>query len=109
MGDIRLKDEEIREGAPWGAISYVFFLWVITFIYKKDNAFAYYHAKQGLVIFICEFICFFLPIIPFIGQFFFRIGLIICLIFSVYGLYSSLTGKLCRIPIISEIASKFVI
>lgn len=109
MEELKLEEKEIREGAPFAAISYILFLWLIAFILKKDNEFAHYHAKQGLIIFIGEIICLFLPIFGFIGVIFYKIGLIVFLILSLYGVYSSLTGKLCRIPVVTEIASKLVI
>jgi len=109
MEELKLEEQEIKEGAPFAAISYVLFLWLITFILKKDNKFAHYHAKQGLVIFIGEVIFFFFSLVPIIGFLFYIIGLIIFLGVSLYGIYTSLTGRLCRIPIVTDIASKLVI
>ena len=107
--ELRFSEDEIREGAVFAAVSYVFFLWLIAFILKKDNGFSHYHARQGLVIFIFEMLCFFFPGIPFLGIILYKLGWIILIIFSLYGIYSSLTGKLCNIPVVTEIASKLVI
>ena len=38
---IKLTDKEIKEGAPFAALSYVFFLWIFTFIFKKEKYHAY--------------------------------------------------------------------
>ena len=107
--ELKLSEKEIKQGAAFAAISYVLFLWLIAFILKKDNKFTHYHARQGLVIFILEILCFFLLGIPFLGILFYKIGCIVLVIFSLYGVYSSLTGKLCNIPIVTDIASKLVV
>ncbi len=109
MEKLRLDEKEIKEGAALGALSYVFFLWILFFLFKKDNRFAHYHARQGLVIFIGEILCFFFPLIPLIGAVLYHLGELILIIFSLYGIYSSLTGKMCHIPIVTNIASKIVI
>ena len=107
--ELKLSKEEIRQGAVFAAISYVFLFWLVAFILKKDNEFTHYHARQGLVIFILEILCFFFLAVPFLGILFYKIGEIILVIFSIYGAYSSLTGKLCRIPVVTNIASKLVV
>jgi uncharacterized membrane protein len=112
MDDLELTEAEIREGAGLAAISYIFFLWILTFILKRENKFAHYHAKQGLVIFIGEVVCIFLPFLPLlggVGTFLYKLGMTVLGIFSLYGIYSSLTGKLCKIPVVTNIASKLVI
>ncbi|UCD15108.1 MAG: hypothetical protein JSV34_05145 [Candidatus Omnitrophota bacterium] len=108
--EVTLSKSQIREGAPYAALSYVFFLCILTFIFKKDtNEFAHFHARQGIVIFVGELICFFLLAIPLIGQFFCRIGLIILFVASLCGIFSALTGKMSRISLVSDLAQKMVI
>jgi uncharacterized membrane protein len=109
MEEIKLKEKEIREGAPFAALSYVFFLWILAFIWRKDNRFAYFHAKQGVVIFIGEVVFAVLSNLPVIGKIFYVVGLILFLCLSLYGVYSSLSGKLVRIPIVHDISEKFII
>jgi len=109
MQELKLSEDEIKQGAPLAAISYIFFLWLIAFILKGDNQFTHYHARQGLVIFIGEAICFFIFLIPLVGFLLYKIIFLIFFIVSLYGIYSSLTGRLCRIPLITGIASKLVI
>ena len=106
---LKLELEEIREGAPFAALSYCFFLWILAFIFRKNNRFAHFHAKQGIVIFIAESVFIVLALLPIIGKIFYVVGLILFLFVSLYGIYSSLTGKMSRIPLASEIADKFVI
>ena len=109
MEDSKIDIEEIREGAPFAALSYCFFLWILTFIFRKNNRFAYFHAKQGIVVFIGEIVFIVLAMLPLIGKIFYVTGLILFLYVSLYGIYAALTGKIVRIPLAAKIADKFVI
>jgi len=44
----------IDENKLFGILSYISFLCLIPLFVKKDNEFVYFHAKQGLVLFILE-------------------------------------------------------
>jgi uncharacterized membrane protein len=109
MEEIKLSEEEIKDGAPFAALAYVFFLWIITFIWKKDNKFAHFHARQGIAIFIGEIASSVLSLLPVVGGIFYAISLIIFLFLSLYGIYYSLTGRMKRIPFISTVADRFIV
>jgi uncharacterized membrane protein len=109
MEELKISEEEIKDGAPFAALAYVFFLWILTFISKKENRFAHFHAKQGIVIFIGEMVFGVLALLPLVGKAFYIVGLILFLVLSLYGIYYALTGKTVRMPVISAIADKFVI
>lgn len=109
MEELKLTEEEIKDGAPFAALAYVFFLWILTFILKKENRFAHFHAKQGIVVFIAEIVCGVLALLPLVGKAFYVVGLLLFLVVSLYGIYYSLTGKMVRLPIISNIADKFIV
>lgn len=108
MSDIQMDLNEIKEGAPFAALSYVFCFWILTFILKKDNQFAYFHAKQGIVVFVGEIACTIFAFVPVIGALF-GFLLLVFLCFSLYGIYLSLTGKMTLMPIIGDIAQKLVV
>ncbi|MDD3295754.1 MAG: hypothetical protein PHU64_00145 [Candidatus Omnitrophica bacterium] len=108
MEEKKFTEVEIKEGAPFAALSYVFFLWILTFIFKKDNAFALYHARQGIVIFIGDVICLTFMFIPIIGVLFGLLALILAVV-RVYGILLSLTGKSDKIYVISDLAEKLVV
>ncbi|MBD3245865.1 MAG: hypothetical protein GF333_02520 [Candidatus Omnitrophica bacterium] len=109
QGQPLLDEQEIKEGAPFAAISYVPFLWILTFLMKRQNQFALFHARQGIVISVGVFACFFLPLIPAIGFFLYRVGLLVFLVTILYGIYGALSGKMIRIPKVSDLADKLVI
>lgn len=107
MAEMKFSDKEIREGAGLGALSYIFFLWIFVFLFRKNNKFAHHHARHGLVIFVGEVIFAFLAVL--FGSFFSKLGALLFFVLSLIGIYASLTGKPTRIPVISDIAAKLVI
>jgi len=105
----KISAKDIREGAGLAALSYVCFLWILAFIYKKENKFSHFHAKQGLVLFMARVIVIavsvFMPWLAFIS----RIAFFVLVLLSFYGLFSALMGKAVKIPVISDIAEKMVV
>jgi len=88
------------------AISYLGVFCLAPIIFKAKNEYIRFHARQGLVLFICEIIFVLIWIIPFIGWLIGFIGWVACFIFSLLGLIRSLSGKKWEIPIIKNFASK---
>lgn len=79
------------------AIGYVGVLCIVPLIWKQDNEYIQFHAKQGLVIFVMElvgiallFTLLFAALTPVIW--------IIALFLSGYGFISALSGKKSNIP-----------
>ncbi len=108
MKEAKFSKEDIKDGAPFAALSYVLILWILTFILKKDNGFARLHARQGIVVSVGHLACLSFMFVPFIGMFF---GLleIILVVASLYGIVLSLTGKSDRIYLVSDIADRLVV
>lgn len=104
-----LKEKDIQEGKFFAVISYVSFLCIVSLLLKKDNKFALYHAKQGLVLFVFEVASFLLSIIPFLNWIMGTFGFAIFVLVSIYGILQSLMGNFSRIPFISDIADKVTI
>jgi len=50
------ESPKMNENKLWGFLSYISILCLIPLFTKKDNDFVYFHAKQGLVLFIVEII-----------------------------------------------------
>jgi fumarate reductase subunit D len=104
-----LKDKEIQEGKFFALISYISFLCIVSLVLKKDNKFALYHAKQGLVLFVLEVAVFIISVIPFLGWLIGVLGVVIFTLFSIWGILQALMGNLNRLPLISDIADKVII
>jgi uncharacterized membrane protein len=103
------NEQEIREGKFFAIISYVSFLCILTLILKKDNKFALYHAKQGLVLFVMEVVAFILSIIPLLGWLIGVIGYALFLLVSLWGIMQAALGVYCKLPVVSEISEKVIL
>jgi uncharacterized membrane protein len=102
-------EKEVQEGKFFAVISYVSFLCIITLILKKDNKFALYHAKQGLVLFVMEVAAFILSIIPFLGWLIGIFGYAFFLLISLWGIMQSTLGIYCRLPVVTKISEKVIL
>ncbi|MDD3275145.1 MAG: hypothetical protein PHQ84_06075 [Candidatus Omnitrophica bacterium] len=103
------NEQEVREGKFFAVISYVSFLCVITLVLKKDNKFALYHARQGLVLFVMEVAAFILSIIPLLGWLIGVFGYALFLLVSLWGIMQAALGVKTRIPVITGIAEKIIL
>ena len=105
----KTPEEDIREGKFFAVISYVSFLCIITLVLKKNNKFALYHAKQGLVIFVMEVAAFILSIIPLLGLLIGIFGYALFLLVSIWAIMQAALGIYSRIPVITKIAEKVIL
>jgi uncharacterized membrane protein len=103
------EENTIREGKFFAVISYVSFLCIITLILKKNNKFALYHARQGLVLFVMEVAAFILSIIPILGWLIGIFGYALFLLLSIWGMMQAALGIYCRIPFITDISEKVIL
>jgi len=108
MKEYKFSQEEVKDGAPFAAISYVLILWILTFILKKDNGFARLHARQGIVISVGHLVCLPFMALPAIGPLF-KFFEVILVVVSLYGILLSLTGRCDRIYAVSDIADRLVV
>ena len=88
-------------------LSYLGILFLVPLLTRKDNAFAQFHAKQGLVLFIAEVATMMIAWIPFLGWFVGMICWIIWVILSIIGIVNVLNGKQVPLPIIGKFAQRF--
>lgn len=89
---------DIEEGKVWAAIGYLGILFLVPLLAKKDNEFAQYHAKQGLMLFIVSLIIGPITFIPLIGW----ILAIFPLVLFIMGLVNALGGKKKPLPVIGQ-------
>jgi len=102
--------EIIEEGKIYAFLGYWGILFLVPILAKKDNDFAVFHGKQGLVLFILEVIVAILGYIPFIGWFVIRpLGYIFCGIMAIIGMVQSLSGKYWKMPWLGGCAEKIKI
>jgi uncharacterized membrane protein len=109
MEQAKAIDPEIKEGKIFAVVGYWGFLCILPLMLDKENKFAVYHGKQGLVLFICLVAGFMFNIIPGVGNLVYRLVLFLYLIFLLWGTIQALRGVYARLPIISDIADKIIL
>jgi uncharacterized membrane protein len=103
-------NQEVEEGKIWAFIGYWWILFLVPLLGKKDNKFALFHGKQGLVLFAFEILIWVLSYIPVIGWFIIGpIGGIVCLVLAIVGMVKSLQGIYWKMPVLGDIAEKIKI
>ena len=100
------KDEDNK---LMGILSYIGVLCLIPLLTKKDNTFVFFHAKQGVVLFIAEVATAFVAAIPLLGWVVAPIVSIIWLILAIIGIVNVLDGKQKELPILGKYADKIKI
>jgi uncharacterized membrane protein len=88
-------------------LSYIGILFLVPLLACKDNAFAQFHAKQGLVLFIAEIATMFIAWIPILGWLIGVIAWILWLVLSIIGIVNVVGGKQVPLPIIGKFAERF--
>jgi len=108
MEEVTQKEEKKEKSENLIAIlSYIGILFLIPLLARKDNAFAQFHAKQGLVLFIAEIATSLIAWIPILGWFIGMIAWIIWLVLSIIGIINVVGGKQVPLPVIGKFAKKF--
>lgn len=101
------SSNDVETNKAMAAIGYIGILFLIPLLAKKDSAFAQYHAKQGLTLFVFEILIGILTWVPVIGWLLIGpIGYLIAFILFIIGLMNALGGKQQPLPIIGKFGEK---
>jgi fumarate reductase subunit D len=100
------KSNETQDEKIFAVISYLWILCFIPLLMKKGNKFIMFHAKQGLVLFICSLAVWIIGIVPFIGGLIGLLGSLLWGIISIIGMVQALMGNSWEIPLLGEYAKK---
>jgi len=100
------QSQEVLEGKAYAILAYLWILCLVPLILKKDNKFALFHAKQGLVLFIGELVMGLVGIIPVLGWLVAFFGTILFGVMSLVGIVQVLQGNFWKMPVAGEIAEK---
>lgn len=104
------EEKEIQEGKVFAAISYISAFCILTLILKRENKFALFHGKQGLVIFIGEIAAGILRVaIPLLGRPIFSLAVLVLGLLSLFGIMQSLMGRYWKCPFIYNFAEKITL
>ena len=85
------------------AISYIGILFLVPLLAAKDDAFARFHANQGLVLFLAGLALGIIGIVPFIGPIVAGIGGVVTFVFAILGIINALKGEMKPLPLIGGI------
>ncbi len=79
---------------------------LIVYFGKRNNKYAMFYAKQGLVLFIAYVILWIVGIIPILGWIIAIVGSVVLLVLWIIGCINALSGKEKYIPLIGKYADK---
>lgn len=83
-------------------LSYLWILFLVPLIFKHDNEFVQFHAKQGMVLFGCWLIGWLFFWLPLVG-FFLYLAIIIL---SAIGIVAAFQGRYWEMPVLGRYARK---
>ena len=98
-------DPDVESTRLVAALAYLWILFLIPLLLKRDSKFAQFHAKQGLVLFIVEFIAGLILWIPLLGQVLF----LAVLILAIAGIVRTYNGEWWKMPFIYKWSEKIKI
>ncbi|MDD5043867.1 MAG: DUF4870 domain-containing protein [Patescibacteria group bacterium] len=99
-------NKDIEDNKVLAAIGYIWILFLIPLLAKKDSPFCQFHGKQGMVLFVAWVFLVMVGWIPFLGWLIAIFGSFILVIFSLVGLIKALTGESWELPFLGQYAKK---
>lgn len=97
---------DVEDNKLIAAIGYLGILCLVPLLAKKDSAYAQFHGKQGLVLFIVWVVLWFVNIIPILGQLVFMLGSLALLVLMIMGIVKALNGEMWEIPVVGQYAKQ---
>ena len=95
MKPIKKDPKDVEANKYLAALSYVWVISIVMYFMKKDSSFVRFHAKQGIVLFLLEFISpIFGPFAPLVW--------IIAIILAIKGIKACLEGKYWSMPLVGD-------
>jgi len=93
---------DVEQNKAIAALAYVWILFLIPLLGKRDSEFAQFHAKQGLILFIIEIVASLFFWFPFFGQ----LLMLALVVISIIGIVKTLNGELWKIPYLYDWSKK---
>lgn len=102
-------DPIIAEGKFFAVIGYITILCFVPLFLKRNNQFAQFHGRQGLILFILEVAAAMLVVVPIIGEVIFRLAWLVFGICSLAGIVKVLMNEYWEMPVIYPISNKITL
>ncbi len=96
-------DVEKAKSTAW--LSYLGILWLVPLLTLKDNAFAKFHVKQGIMLTIVWVASSILAVIPIIGWLAAIVLWIYAVVMTILGIINALNGNYWKMPITGKWAA----
>ena len=108
----KFDPDDMQKGKLWAMLSYVWFLCLVP-MFVSDSKFAGYHARQGVVLAVCETVVLLvlklLCKIPVLGIIFWIVRVVVWIAaigLSLLGIYNAYSVKATQLPFIGGYAPK---
>ncbi len=109
MAETKMIENEAAAGGGrtqlMAALSYLGILCFVPLLMSKDDEYVYFHAKQGLVLWMWSVLAMFALHLPGLGKWLFGFSSMAVVVLSVAGLASVVFHRAWRLPLISSVAS----
>lgn len=105
-GTKKVSGAEERKEDLIAILSYIGILFLVPLLVSKDNEFAQFHAKQGLVLFLYNLISGAILVIPLLGWIVGAVLMMGSFVMMVIGIVNVLKGEKKPLPLIGKYAGK---
>lgn len=95
------EQKDIQENKLIASLSYLWILFLVPLVLRKESKFCQFHAKQGLILFILSLFSW----VPLVGWLIFIAVIVIALI----GIYKAYLGEYWEIPYLGKWVKKIKI
>lgn len=96
---------DAQENKYTAIFSYIYILFLIPLLAKRNSKFCQFHAKQGLVLFVIDIVASLFAWVPLFGQ----LLMIALAIVSIIGIIKVLNGEYWKIPYVYDWSEKIKI
>lgn len=101
--------KDIEDNKAVAAIGYLWILFLVPLLTKKDSPFAQFHARQGMILFISWIVIWLVGWVPVLGWIIGFLGSLAIAILSIIGFLKALQGEQWELPVLGEYARKLKI
>jgi uncharacterized membrane protein len=99
--------EDVEKGKGMAWLAYLGILFLVPMLSLKDNAFAKFHVKQGIMLLIFYVAISIIFAIPILGWIVGTVGYVFGLVMCIMGIVNSLQGKYWKMPLLGNWAASW--
>lgn len=96
---LAFDQKDIEDNKVVAAIGYLWILFLVPLLLKKESPFAQFHAKQGLVLCIAAIVFSFIPVLGWLAN-------LALLVVAIMAIIKTLSGEAWEIPFVKDMVKK---